>query len=188
MQKTSSIDGYPGAVFQYYMNKSGLSYIALVTRKLFDHSNNDSLNGAKFAKTSDCTLKKHAQRWACFSGRPEQDAINALEILHAFCKVFSQETDDLLKEESRLCKRIGLVKQYANREAAHLTLQNYEVTWLDVLHITASMVLVAEIAQLAKDCIAWGEDYSMELLLKNILDKLSYYWDIPFKGSIIPLT
>ena len=144
-KKASSIDSYPGAVFQCYMNKSGLSYIALVTRKLFDHSKNDSLNGAKFAKISDRTLKKHAKRWARFSGRSEQYAINALEILRSFFKVCSQEENDLLKEESRLCKRIGLVKQYANREAAHLTFQGYGVSWLDVLHITASIVLVAEI-------------------------------------------
>lgn len=225
-KKASSIDSYPGAVFQCYMNKSGLSYIALVTRKLFDHSNNDSLNGAKFAKISDGTLKKHAKRWASFSGRPEQDAINALEILRTFFKVCSQKTGDLLKEESRLCKRIGLVKQYANREAAHLTFQDYEVSWLDVLHITASVVLIAEIvrsfdrpeykesyyrkineaaytaikqlypetpelklfekieiAQLSKDCIARGEDYSMGLLLEKIPDKLSYYWDSSLNES-----
>jgi len=125
-----------------------------------------------------------------------------------------------------LCKRIGLVKQYANREAAHLTFQDYEVSWLDVLHITASVVLIAEIvrsfdrpeykesyyrkineaaytaikqlypetpelklfekieiAQLSKDCIARGEDYSMGLLLEKIPDKLSYYWDFSLNES-----
>jgi hypothetical protein len=161
-KKASSIDGYPGAVLQCYMNKSALSYISLVARKLFDHSNDDSLNGAKFSKTSDCTLKKHAERWASFSGRPKQDAINALEILRTFFKICSQNPSDLLKEESRLCKKIGLVKQYANREAAHLTFQNYEVSWLDVLHITASMVLVAEIVR-SFDRPEYKESYYHEI-------------------------
>jgi hypothetical protein len=146
-KKAMSIDGYPGAVFQCYMNKSALNYISLVARKLFDHSNGVVLNGAKFAKTSDHTLKEHAERWSSFSGRSKQDAVNALKILRAFFKICSQKTDDLLKEKSRLCKRIGLVKQYANREAAHLTFQGYEVSWLDVLHVTASVVLVAEIVR-----------------------------------------
>lgn len=146
-KKVTTIEGYPGAVFQCYTKHSSLSYISLVVRKLFDHSNGLYLNGARFSKTSDQSLKRHAERWSSFSGRPKQDAFNALKILRVFFKICSQETNQLLKHESKLCKRIGLVKQYASREAAHLTFQDYEFCWLDIFHITASIVLVAEIVR-----------------------------------------
>jgi len=79
------------------------------------------------------------------SGRAKKDALNALQVLRDFFKACSKHENNLLKDGSRLCKRIGLLKQYANRSAAHLTLENYQVTWLDVLHVTASTLVVAEI-------------------------------------------
>jgi len=141
----SAIEGYPGAVLQSYVNLSSLNYISLVSRKVFDHSNENNLSGAGFGKTSDILLDEHADYWGKNSGRAKKDALNALQVLRDFFKACSKHENNLLKDGSRLCKRIGLLKQYANRSAAHLTLENYQVTWLDVLHVTASTLVVAEI-------------------------------------------
>jgi hypothetical protein len=146
--KLSSIDGYPGAVLQSYVSVSSLNYISLVSRKIFDHSSASNLSGAGFAKASDILLYEHADFWGKNSGRATEDAFNALQVLRDFFKACSKSESNLLKDRSRLCKRIGLLKQYANRSAAHLTLENYHVTWLDVLHVTASTLIVAEIIRL----------------------------------------
>lgn len=221
--KATSIEGYPGAVFQSYTNQSALNYISLASRKLFDHEpkkHHLRLNGIKFAQSLDNTLEEHAKYWSKLSGKSEQEAVITLKLLQKFFKICSKTDKALLKENSRLCKRISRVKQYANRSAAHLTSESYKVDWLDVLHITASVVLIAEIirsfhrpdlgenyyqevneaafiavkqlyqeilpfklfkkieiSQLAKRCVEKGENYSMELLLESLPDKLSYYWE-----------
>lgn len=64
---------YPLAVSASYTEFSSLNTISLSCRKAFDHAAR-GLTGAKFAKTSDEVLKKHAEYWANGSGRGVEEA------------------------------------------------------------------------------------------------------------------
>ncbi|MEH6493048.1 hypothetical protein [Halopseudomonas sp.] len=142
---TTSIEGYPGAVLQSYLNRSSLNNISLACRKVFDHGIKGSLTGAFFAKTKDIVLEQHADYWSKSSGKSFDEALQALRFLRSFFGVCSKSSSNLLLEESPLCKRIGFLKQYADRAASHLSLDSYEVDVVDVFHVVASLTLVAEI-------------------------------------------
>lgn len=144
---TTSIEGYPGAVLQSYLSHSSLNNISLACRKVFDHGVKGSLTGALFAKTNDVVLEKHAKYWSNSSGKSVEEAFQALKLLRSFFKICSKSSSDLFLEESSLCKRIGFLKQYADRAASHLSLDNYEVDMVDVSHVVASLTLVAEIVR-----------------------------------------
>ena len=117
----------------------------MACRKAFDHAAKGALTGGMFAKTSDATLRQHAEYWADSSGRSFEESYKALHLLHSFFKICARSNPDLLKQESTFGRRIALIKQYADRAASHLSLENYELTILDVAHLVASLTLVGEI-------------------------------------------
>ena len=53
----------------------------------------------------------------------------------------------LFKATAPLGRRIGLLKQHANREAAHLTLESYEFTLIDCAHVVAALTMIGEIVR-----------------------------------------
>lgn len=139
------ISGFPGAVFQGYLNQSSLISLALACRKVFDHGKNQALTGANFSKQDNLTLSRHAEYWSNLSHCPPEDALQALHLMSCFFRACSKHHSDLLEGESTLGKRIGLIKQYADRSAAHITLQDYSVGVLDLAHVVAAITLVGEI-------------------------------------------
>lgn len=164
---TTSIEGYPGAVLQSYLSHSSLNNISLACRKVFDHGVKGSLTGALFAKTKDVVLEQHAEYWSNSSGKSIEEALQALRLLRSFFRVCSKSNSELFLEESPLCKRIGFLKQYADRAASHLSLDNYEVDIVDVSHVVASLTLVAEIIRSFDRSYADASSY-------NDLDEASY--------------
>lgn len=134
-------------VLQAYSMFSDLNTLTINCRKIFDHGAKDSLTGARFIKVSASDLEKHAKYWSQNSSKSEADALSALRFLTKFFKACSQEPSDLLQEPTRLQKRIGLLKQHADRSAAHLSLEPYALTLLDVAHVAAAIVIIGEIVK-----------------------------------------
>jgi hypothetical protein len=144
-----------------YMEFSCLNTMTLVCRKVFDHSIS-GLTGAKFSKTADDVLTRHAALWAGWSGRSSEDAVTALRFLRSFFAVCSKHTNVLLRSPTALQKRIGLLKQHADRSAAHLSLDSYEIDLLDLAHFVASICLVGEIIR-GFDACHLGESYFQQV-------------------------
>lgn len=138
-----AIPGYPGKVLQSQVHFSSLNTIALACRKVFDHGK--GLTGAAFGRVCDSTLDEHAEYWARYSNRPKEDAYRALHFLRTFFAKCSKKPDALFKDGTTLGRRIGFVKQYADRSAAHLSLEYYEFDHLDLAHLVATMALIGSI-------------------------------------------
>jgi hypothetical protein len=141
-----SIDGFAGVVTRSYLNFSSANTIALCTRQAFDHAGKGAnLTGKGFASSSDQVLAQHAEFWAKKSGRPEDDALSALLLLRRLFDDCSKKDTVLLAEDSPLATRVGLLKQYADRNVAHLSSDVYEVGLLDVAHVVAALTIVGEV-------------------------------------------
>jgi len=70
---------YPGLILKHSLQVSSIETIALSCRKTFDTAK--GLTGAKFSQLSDSTLTEVAEYWANGSGRPNQDAYAALDLI-----------------------------------------------------------------------------------------------------------
>jgi hypothetical protein len=140
-----SIAGYPGLILNHSLQFSSIGTIALSCRKAFDHAAK-GLTGKNFSKLSDSTLTEVAEYWANNSGRPVQDAHAALDLLRSVFQDCAQnKTQDGCS--GSLGRRIALLKQYADREAAHLSLDNYEFSTLDCVHVVAALTVIGEIVR-----------------------------------------
>lgn len=154
-------ENYPLAVSANYIEFASLNTLTLSCRKAFDHAT-VGLTGCRFSKISDSLLLEHAQYWANNSDNSVDDAVSALKLLKEFFRRCSQHENRLLSAETKLQKRIGLLKQHANRTAAHLSLENYEIHLLDLAHFTASLCLVGEIIR-SFDAKCIGKRYYEEV-------------------------
>lgn len=145
-----SVEGYPGKVLTHSLAFSSINTISLACRKVFDHKpNGPNLTGSSFAKTSDETLKEVAAFWSERSSRSEEEAITALLLLRDLFSDCSKNESQLLdvSKSSTLGRRIGVLKQHANREAAHLSLEYYEFEIRDCAHVVAALCHLGEIVR-----------------------------------------
>lgn len=142
---TGMIEGYPGVVLKHVIEFSSISTISLSCRKVFENKPN-GLTGANFAKNSDETLAGVAEYWSINSGRSVEEALSALYLLRAIFRDCAAKTDtDLLNAAAPLGRRIALLRQHANRSAAHLSLENYEFSTLDYAHVVAALTILGEV-------------------------------------------
>ncbi len=142
--KICSIEGYPGVVLRHVMEFSSIGTVSLSCRKVFDHKAG-GLSGGYFAKCTDETLEKVAQYWSTNSRRPIHDSLAALVLLRTIFQDCAKTDTQLLTSSAPLGRRIGLLKQYANRAAAHLSLESYEFSILDCAHVVAALTVIGEI-------------------------------------------
>ncbi len=136
---------YPFKVAQTYSEFSDLNTITLSCRKIFDHATKTDLTGANFAKTTDDVLIMHAEYWSKTSSRSPDDALTALTFLRHIFSRCSRTDTDLLQKDTQLQRRIGILKQHADRAAAHLSLDNYAVAVQDVVHFVGASTILGEI-------------------------------------------
>ena len=137
----------PFKIAQAYSEFCDLNTLTLACRKIFDHAAKPDLTGANFGKTSDQVLLDHAKHWAKHSEREVDECESALVFLRSFFAEYSRSDSVLLKKDGFLHKRIGLMKQHADRAAAHLSLEDYSLDLTDLAHFTASVAMVAEIVR-----------------------------------------
>ena len=142
--KQCSVPGHPGKVFQSYLHQSALATISLACRKAFDQARK-GMTGANFGRATDSVLEQHAAYWAKNSGESPENCLRALLLLRRFFLACSKSSSELFREDGTLGRRIGLVKQYADRSAAHISLDNYVIDILDFAHVVAAIGLVGEI-------------------------------------------
>jgi len=148
---------YPLEVSASYIEFSSLNAISLSCRKAFDHANR-GLDGARFAKTTDEVLQKHAEYWANSSGKSIEEARYALLLLRELFRLCSKTSNVLFAAQFALQKRIGLLKQHADHAAAHLSLEPYELDLRDIAHFVAAFCLIGEIIR-SFDEPRKGENY-----------------------------
>lgn len=140
-----SIEGYSGVVFRHVTKFSSIGAISLACRKAFDHGVR-GLTGASFAKCSDQTLMEVANSWTAKSReKSPEDAFAALVLLRTVFRDCSKTDRALFDGTASLGRRVGLLKQYADRAAAHLSLETYELSVLDCAHVVSSLTLIGEI-------------------------------------------
>ena len=139
-----AIAGYPGVVLKHAIEFSSIGTVSLCCRKAFDHGTN-GLTGANFAKNTDETLEKVAEYWSTNSSRSFQEALAALDLLRSIFRDCAKTDRALFNAAAPLGRRIGLLKQYADRSAAHLSLESYEFSTLDCAHVVAALTMIGQI-------------------------------------------
>lgn len=149
-------------VAKCYLEFSSLNTLSLSCRKVFDHGRKPDLTGANFGKLSDNTLEEHSVYWAKESGKAKDECFKALIFIRRFFSEYSKTSDDLLKTDGYLHKRIGLLKQHADRSAAHLSLEDYSLNTQDLAHFTGSIAIIGEIVR-SFDRPELGDKYFNEI-------------------------
>ena len=157
---------YELEVARSYSGFSDLNTVSLACRKIFDHSVSNDLTGANFGKTKDNIISEHARYWSDTSERSVEECEDALLFLREVFQEYAKTDQNLLIQKGDLAKRIGLLKQHADREAAHLSLENYSLDILDIAHFTAAIVICGEIIR-SFDSPLLKDDYFDELDLTS---------------------
>jgi len=142
--QADAIEGYPGVVLQHAIKFSSVGTVSLACRKAFDHGIK-GLTSADFVKHADETLERVAACWSKKSNRALQEALTALALLWSIFRDCAKTETDLFKATAPLGRRIGLLKQHADRSAAHLSLEYYEFSILDCAHVIAALTMIGEI-------------------------------------------
>lgn len=161
-EAAKSSGDYAFKVAQSYSEFSDLNTLTLACRKIFDHATKTDLTGANFSKVSDRVLQGHAEYWSKDRGGSVDECLEALIFLRGFFSEYAKTDTALLKADGWLHKRIGLMKQHADRAAAHLTLEDYDLEIRDIAHVTAAVVVVGEIIR-SFDNRALAPDYFNQL-------------------------
>lgn len=149
---------FPFRIAQSYLEFSALNSLSLSCRKVFDHAAKPDLTGGNFGRLPDTVLEEHAHYWSEHGSSTFDDAKRALLFLREFFREYARTDTELLKAPGRLHKRVGLLKQHADRAAAHLSLQNYELELHDMVHVAAALVIVGEVIR-SFDAPHMGGDY-----------------------------
>jgi hypothetical protein len=129
------------------LEQFALHAIALTCRSVFNDSRSDELSGRRIAGLTDETLVAVARYWSNHSKKSQEEATKALALLRELFARCARSKDDLLKDQPSLLEgRIGLLKYYANRQAAHITLDYFLFdNVFDIVHVAAAIILIGAI-------------------------------------------
>jgi hypothetical protein len=139
------------------LEQSSLQTISLACRSIFDDKRS-GMTGKKIARLSDETLASVAEYWTERSNGSLGDASKALELLRRLFARCARPELVLIDKPSLLERRIGLIKYYAHRQAAHISLEDYLFDVVDLIHVVAAIVIVGAII-LEFDDPQRGENY-----------------------------
>src|SRR5665213_3594034 len=89
------------------------------------------------------SYRKVASFWSKTSGTSESDAFKTLTLLRDLFKQCARPVKNLVKSDSLLERRIGLIEVHANREAAHLSIEPYLFSLADMAHVVAAIALIS---------------------------------------------
>lgn len=156
-EPANSVPAFAGKVLTHWIRYSSRDSLSLACRSVFDDAKT-GLTGGKFGKISDATLEHVATYWSEGSGESVNDARAALVLLRKVFRACSAGNATLLRGTSTLGKRIGLLKQHADRTAAHLTLENFEFSIADCAHVVGALTLIGEIIR-TFDAAREGREY-----------------------------
>jgi hypothetical protein len=160
---TCTLPGYPGAVLTHWTRFAAVNTISLCCRKVFDDTKGQLLNGAAFGRLREAELHGVAAHWAKRADRTQVEALAALLLMRDIFKACAGADGDLLSEgASTLAKRVGLLKQHANRSAAHISLGDFEFSPADCAHVVGALTLLGEVVRTFDDP-GRGADYFNQL-------------------------
>lgn len=131
-------------VKHYTVRFAAIGTLALCIRAIFD-SGKVGLGPKTVVTLSPKAFEKVAAYWANGNLRKEQEARCALTLVQ---KVFSRcavSISEAKKSRCILTRRVALLKAYADRESAHISLHNYAFDLHDVVHVVAATALLGAV-------------------------------------------
>jgi hypothetical protein len=123
---------------------SSLQSISLACRSIFDDSRK-GMTGKTFSLISDDDLLRVARYWSSKREGQVESAAQALVFLRCVFQACSKQRKVLLDESSLLARRIGLLKYYADRYAAHISLETYLFHLSDLIHVVAALIVLGAV-------------------------------------------
>lgn len=127
-------------------NTLALQNITLTCRAIFDESTKRELSAKRFANLDDKTLSGIAVHCVEMSKHSSEEAMKALTLLRDLFRLCAKPKKLLLGGDTLLERRVGLLKYYADRVPAHITLEAYLVDTIDIAHVVAAIAVVGAIA------------------------------------------
>jgi len=136
---------YSDRVKHYALRFSAITTVALCIRAIYDHVAKDDLCAKVIMGASDVTFSKVAAYWTKRNNRDGEDARAALEVVQDVLKRCAIPINVAKKSKCILARRIAFLKAYADRESAHISVNDYEYTFLDVAHVVAATALMGAV-------------------------------------------
>lgn len=124
---------------------SSINTIALATRTIFDHSSKNELCAKAVIDANKADFNKMVTYWANRNDRKYSDAEDALCFVKELLEQCAIPISAAKKSPFVLARRIAFMKALADRESAHISLQHYEYTLLDVAHVVSATALLGAV-------------------------------------------
>lgn len=115
--------------------------LSMTCRQVFDHAR-DGMSGKRFARAGRETLVSVADYWCGKGDGDREQAMRSLVLLQTVFSRCSELPSALLSTPSLLQRRVGLLKAHADRSAAHLSMDYFEVGTEDFVHFAAALVML----------------------------------------------
>ncbi|HYP67496.1 MAG TPA: hypothetical protein VEP67_04515 [Thiobacillaceae bacterium] len=120
---------------------SAIRTIALCARSIFDHSTKPGLHAKMVTKLSALDVDKVCKYWVPDDSIKEGDARRGLAFVQKALARCAVGINEAKKSNCILTRRVALMKAFADREGAHISLQHYELDLLDAVHVVATSAL-----------------------------------------------
>lgn len=129
-------------VRQYAIRYSAINTIALGIRSIYDDAKNSDLNAKRVVSLSDFDLEKVV---SYYGGKGDTQPGLRLALIQRVLARGAVSINAAASSSCVLARRIALMKAYADRQAAHVSLDNYEYDVFDVAHVVAATAIVGAI-------------------------------------------
>jgi len=128
------------------LHYSGLWTAALCIRSIFDHEADSprKLNAKSVAGSTPRVREQIADYWTT-KNTAKVDARLAVAFIARFLARTAVPVNQACKSDCILTRRIALIKAFADRGVAHLSLHHFEFTARDLAHSVAAAALVGAI-------------------------------------------
>jgi hypothetical protein len=118
--------------------------VAMTARKIFDTSpKTDRLSAHALTSADEPCISKVCEYWQEKGDANKTDLENALTFMRRLLVLAQDVKTDLPTQRTLLSKRVRLLKRYADRESAHIGLNNAEFAILDMAQVVAVLTLMA---------------------------------------------
>lgn len=158
----------PHRLRHYAIRHSAISTIALGIRSMYDDVRSSDLNAKRVISLSDVDFAKVVSYWANGEQEKEARARRTLSLIQRVLARGAVSIDAAAKSPCVLTRRIALMKAYADRQAAHVSHENYEYDVFDVAHVVAATAIVGAMIHEFDEPTEKGTEWL------NAMDKAAY--------------
>lgn len=117
---------------------------ALCVRAIYDHAKG-TLTARAVRDASPDVEDRVTKFWAERNSREEKQARAAFKFLREHFARSAIPISSAPNSECVLARRVALLKAYADREGAHISVQHYEFTTVDLAHVVTATALVGAV-------------------------------------------